>query len=66
MSVSVRCDLNGASYVIKNICYRDKRLRNIADAKAKGATVVLGDTAEEDSGNFLKPTIITGATKDMA
>jgi len=39
---------------------------HIADAKAKGATVVLGDTAEEDSGNFLKPTIITGATKDMA
>jgi len=38
---------------------------HIADAKAKGAKVVLGETAEESSGNFLNPTIVTGATKNM-
>ena len=39
---------------------------HIADAKAKGATVILGDTETGLSGNFITPTIVTGATKDMA
>ncbi|MCG7494577.1 NAD-dependent succinate-semialdehyde dehydrogenase [Thalassobius sp. Cn5-15] len=39
---------------------------HIADAKAKGATVILGDTdATQEAGYFLPPTIVTGATKDM-
>lgn len=38
---------------------------HIADAKAKGATVILGDT-NDLSGNFLAPTIITGVTQEMA
>jgi succinate-semialdehyde dehydrogenase/glutarate-semialdehyde dehydrogenase len=39
---------------------------HIADAKAKGAKVILGDNGAELSGNFITPTIVTGATKDMA
>ncbi len=39
---------------------------HIADAKAKGATVILGDTDNDLSGNFIAPTIVTGATNDMA
>ncbi len=38
---------------------------HIADAKAKGATVILGDTGPEMEGNFMAPTIVTGATKEM-
>jgi succinate-semialdehyde dehydrogenase/glutarate-semialdehyde dehydrogenase len=37
---------------------------HIEDAKAKGATVVLGTDGEMD-GNFLAPTIMTGVTQDM-
>ncbi|MEN8891457.1 NAD-dependent succinate-semialdehyde dehydrogenase [Planktotalea arctica] len=39
---------------------------HIADAKAKGATVILGDNGAELDGNFFAPTIVTGATKEMA
>ena len=39
---------------------------HIADAKAKGATVILGDgEAPQGPGYFLPPTIVTGATKEM-
>ncbi|MGR3273267.1 NAD-dependent succinate-semialdehyde dehydrogenase [Thalassococcus profundi] len=44
----------------------DKVQEHIADAKAKGAKVILGGEAHEMSGNFFGPTIVTGATKDMA
>ena len=37
---------------------------HVADATAKGGTVILGGTEETD-GLFLPPTIITGATRDM-
>ncbi|GAW34662.1 glutarate-semialdehyde dehydrogenase DavD [Roseovarius sp. A-2] len=37
---------------------------HVADATAKGGTVILGG-AEETEGLFLPPTIITGATRDM-
>ena len=39
---------------------------HIADAKAKGAQVILGDgEATQGPGYFLPPTIVTEATKDM-
>ncbi|QUJ76409.1 NAD-dependent succinate-semialdehyde dehydrogenase [Sulfitobacter albidus] len=42
-----------------------KKVReHIADAKAKGATVILGDNGDME-GNFLAPTIVTGVTQDM-
>jgi succinate-semialdehyde dehydrogenase/glutarate-semialdehyde dehydrogenase len=39
---------------------------HVADAKAKGGTVIMGggEPAQRE-GNFLPPTIITGATQDM-
>ncbi len=42
----------------------DKVAEHVADAKAKGAEVILGGAAME--GNFFEPTIVTGATQDMA
>ena len=39
---------------------------HIADATSKGATVVLGGDAVQGAGNFINPTIVTGATKNMA
>ena len=39
---------------------------HIADAKAKGANVILGDgEAPQGPGYFLPPTIVTGATQEM-
>ena len=38
----------------------------IADATSKGATVVLGGDEVQGAGNFINPTIVTGATKNMA
>ncbi|WP_442971027.1 NAD-dependent succinate-semialdehyde dehydrogenase [Roseovarius sp. D0-M9] len=39
---------------------------HVADAKAKGGTVILGGgEPSQREGNFLPPTIITGATQDM-
>ncbi|KAA2313441.1 NAD-dependent succinate-semialdehyde dehydrogenase [Pseudooceanicola sediminis] len=38
---------------------------HIADAKAKGAKVILGGEAHEMQGTFFGPTIVTGATKEM-
>ncbi|MFO7758798.1 MAG: NAD-dependent succinate-semialdehyde dehydrogenase [Roseovarius sp.] len=43
----------------------DKVREHVADATAKGGTVILGGAKEAD-GLFLTPTIITGATRDMA
>jgi succinate-semialdehyde dehydrogenase/glutarate-semialdehyde dehydrogenase len=43
----------------------EKVRAHIADAKAKGAQVILGDNGAELAGNFFAPTIVTGATKDM-
>jgi succinate-semialdehyde dehydrogenase / glutarate-semialdehyde dehydrogenase len=40
-----------------------KVLEHVHDAKSKGAQVVIGGEALE--GNFMKPTILTGMTKDM-
>ena len=42
----------------------EKVKEHIADAKAKGATIILGEDGEMD-GNFLAPTIMTGVTQDM-
>ena len=42
----------------------EKVKEHIADAIAKGASVILGDSGEMD-GNFLPPTIVTGVTQDM-
>ena len=40
---------------------------HIADAVAKGATVVTGGEVEEiDGGRYMRPTILTGVTHDMA
>jgi succinate-semialdehyde dehydrogenase/glutarate-semialdehyde dehydrogenase len=38
---------------------------HIADATAKGATVLLGGDTSQNAGNFINPTIVTGATKEM-
>ncbi len=47
---------------------RAKVIRLVADAKAKGATVVLGGKIPESEpvGWFYEPTILTGCTPDMA
>ena len=39
---------------------------HIADAKSKGADVILGEQEHRKEGNFFGPTIVTGATRDMA
>jgi succinate-semialdehyde dehydrogenase/glutarate-semialdehyde dehydrogenase len=39
---------------------------HIADATAKGAKVVLGGKRMGNEGTFFEPTIVTGATRDMA
>ena len=39
---------------------------HIADAKSKGGTVILGGETDRMPGNFFAPTIVTGATRDMA
>ncbi|MBO6882531.1 MAG: NAD-dependent succinate-semialdehyde dehydrogenase [Marivita sp.] len=44
----------------------DKVREHIADAKSKGAQVILGDDTGSNEGNFIAPTIVTGATRDMA
>jgi succinate-semialdehyde dehydrogenase / glutarate-semialdehyde dehydrogenase len=38
---------------------------HIADALAKGGNVIAGGSAHEKGGLFFKPTIVTGATRDM-
>ena len=43
----------------------DKVQEHIADAKAKGAEVIMGGQEHEMQGNFFGPTIVTGATKEM-
>ena len=44
----------------------DKVREHIADAKSKGAEVILGDETGSNDGNFIAPTIVTGATREMA
>ena len=44
----------------------NKVQEHIIDAKAKGATVILGGDTSQISGNFINPTIVTNATKEMA
>jgi succinate-semialdehyde dehydrogenase/glutarate-semialdehyde dehydrogenase len=39
---------------------------HIADAKANGAKVILGDKPHSMGGTFFEPTILTGVTSDMA
>jgi len=39
---------------------------HIADATAKGGTVFYGGKSHQSEGFFMPPTIVTGATKDMA
>lgn len=47
-----------------NMAAVEKVEEHIADATAKGAKVILGGKRQE--GCFFEPTIVTGATKDMA
>ena len=44
----------------------EKVERHVADARAKGAEVVLGGERHEAGPNFYGATVVTGATKDMA
>lgn len=44
----------------------EKVQEHIADATAKGADVILGGNPSELGGTFFEPTIVTGATQDMA
>ena len=44
----------------------NKVQEHITDAKAKGAKVILGSESLQISGNFINPTIVTNASKDMA
>lgn len=39
---------------------------HIADATSKGAQVLIGGDPVKGAGHFINPTIVTGATKDMA
>ena len=39
---------------------------HIADATSKGGTVILGGETQQSEGNFMNPTIVTGATREMA
>lgn len=39
---------------------------HIADAKSKGGDVIYGGDRHEKGGTFFQPTIVTGATQDMA
>ena len=39
---------------------------HIADATSKGASVILGGETNMGAGNFINPTIVTGATREMA
>lgn len=39
---------------------------HILDATAKGAKVILGGDVPQGPGHFIAPTIVTGATRDMA
>ncbi len=43
----------------------EKVKEHLEDALAKGATVLTGGEAHDLKGQFFKPTIVTGATKDM-
>ena len=43
----------------------EKVQEHIADAKSKGANVILGGETIQGPGNFLTPTIVTQATKEM-
>ena len=39
---------------------------HVADATAKGAKIILGGDTTQGPGNFINPTIVTGATREMA
>jgi succinate-semialdehyde dehydrogenase / glutarate-semialdehyde dehydrogenase len=43
----------------------DKVKSHVEDAVAKGARVALGGEAHERGGNYYKPTVITGVTREM-
>ena len=44
----------------------EKVREHIADAEAKGGTVFYGGSAHDLGGTFFQPTIVTGATREMA
>ncbi len=44
----------------------EKVREHIADATAKGATIVYGGAPHDLGGTFFQPTIVTGVTQDMA
>ncbi|MBE2278156.1 MAG: NAD-dependent succinate-semialdehyde dehydrogenase [Rhodobacteraceae bacterium] len=48
-----------------NMAAVEKVEEHIADAEAKGATVVLGGHRHELGGSFFQPTVLTGVTDDM-
>ncbi|WP_353473396.1 NAD-dependent succinate-semialdehyde dehydrogenase [Salipiger sp. H15] len=43
----------------------DKVQEHIADATAKGGTLILGSEAQQMDGQFFAPAIVTGATREM-
>ncbi|MDA9207922.1 NAD-dependent succinate-semialdehyde dehydrogenase [Octadecabacter sp.] len=43
----------------------DKVNEHLADALSKGAEILTGGTENDLAGQFINPTIVTGATKDM-
>ncbi|MFW8633567.1 NAD-dependent succinate-semialdehyde dehydrogenase [Cribrihabitans pelagius] len=44
----------------------EKVEEHIADATSKGGSVILGGNPSELGGTFFQPTVVTGATQDMA
>ncbi|UWQ41870.1 NAD-dependent succinate-semialdehyde dehydrogenase [Leisingera aquaemixtae] len=44
----------------------EKVEEHVADAKSKGGSVILGGNPSELGGTFFQPTVVTGATQDMA
>ncbi|MDJ0822016.1 MAG: NAD-dependent succinate-semialdehyde dehydrogenase [Paracoccaceae bacterium] len=43
----------------------EKVIEHIADATAKGASILMGGNKGDTQGNFFAPTIVTGVTQDM-
>ena len=49
-----------------NMAAVEKVEQHIADARAKGAKVLLGGARHDLGGSFFQPTVLTGMTEDMA
>jgi succinate-semialdehyde dehydrogenase/glutarate-semialdehyde dehydrogenase len=66
MNVAARYDFEPDMGSLVSVDHRDRVIAHVEDAKAKGATVLLGGNARPDLGPaFFEPTILEGVTKDM-